>query len=192
MRNYWIFNHYNMHSINPFDKGLLSADSTPMRTDVQGVSFDLKEIIKWNGAGIYTSRVVNASFELHFLNRPISFSKYRIKSLANNCCSPKGLLLEGSFNGRDYETIHYINDFLCDASICSEKVEKQYKVNQSLYKHVRMVQAGGECECAFGASAFFGLTAIDFYIHDFSAQCTIKCMNSQTRLYMFISIILSH
>ena len=174
MSFYWVFNGYNEFGIDPFAKGYLSATSTPMRTDYKAGQWDIKNIVYWNNKGMYTAKVFNATFELHFLKKSFSFIKYKLKSLGDNDCSAKGLLLECSINGKDYKTVNYDTSYICDNVKCSQSVDKTFSVSKTKCSYVKMTQVLGECDHGTSVSSSFGLNGIDFYVQDSTQHCSPK------------------
>ncbi len=181
MKYYWIFHSFEQKGINPFEAGLLQVTATPMREEY----YDAKDLVKWNSNGIYTASVVNSSFEFTFLKQPISFIKCKVLSRGGSACSPIGLSLEASFDGVQYDTHYFDEEYLCGNYKCgTEGTEKTYNVRKkAMYRFVRMIQVKGEC--ADGAYKFFGLKSIDFYVENILEQCTVGCRRS----IKFITII---
>ena len=188
---YWLFSGYNELGIDPFAKGYLNATSTPMRTDYKPGQWDIKNIIFWNNKGIYTTNVVNASFELHFLKKSFSFIKYKLKSMGGSCCSARGLLLECSMNGKDYKTVNYDTNYICDSTHCSQSVDKSFTVSKSKCRYVKMTQVLGECENGAGVASYFGLNGIDFYVQDLTNNCSPKNFRALSNTFMFMIVLMS-
>ena len=131
-----------------------------MRTDVAGVTYDPKNLIKSESSGMYTVNTTEAFVEFHFIKQVISLYKYKLKSLSGHC-STNGWIIEGSNNGRKYDVISTKNDLLCGSYRCTTNVERFFEVsNHKFYKRIRIMQPFGECE---KIGYFFGLAAVDFY-----------------------------
>ena len=181
----WVFHELEEDNIDPFELGYLSIMSTEMRTDIPNVTFDPKDLILNNTNGIYTIYSKDAFVEFIFAKQTISMYKYRLKSLAGHC-SPSGWIIEGSNNGRKYQTISRKKESLCRANHCSVNVDREFEVdNHKFYRRIRVMQPDGECN---STCYWFGLAALDFYgalsIREIKLSHYCKCRTTQAKLFL--------
>ena len=157
---YWIFNYLQKVGIDPIKDGVVNITSTPMRSSSAFPKISANYLVIWDGFGMYTIEKENASVFFNFAKIPF-IKQYKLLSRGDDDCSPSGHVLEGSNDGKKYNSIHIFPYSLCGGSTCSQKTERKFDLNLTYsYKYYRIVQYKGECDSTF---LYFGLTSVDFY-----------------------------